>query len=120
MQIHNACIAMHDGHHTVPNQDNGTSLVLINLENIVVPSLHQGFVSAKSVQPCYLHNEDTNLLPKTTLEKSTMKSSGILKEKSKTKQLGFLVTTVIWPYLKKPKIYYRTQKMCQHFPSSIV
>lgn len=41
-----------------------------------------------SVQPCCLHNEDTNLLPKTTLEKSTMKSSGILKEKSKTKQLG--------------------------------
>lgn len=46
-KVHNACIAMHDGHHTVLNQDNGTSLVLINLENIVVPSLHQGFVSAE-------------------------------------------------------------------------
>lgn len=87
-------------------------LILINLENIAVPSIHQGFVSAE-LCAALLHNEDTNLLPKTTLEKSTMKSSGILKEKSKTKQLGgFFVTTVIWPYLRKPQIYYRTQKMC--------
>lgn len=63
-------------------------LILINLENIAVPSIHQGFVSAE-LCAALLHNEDTNLLPKTTLEKSTMKSSGILKEKSKTKQLGF-------------------------------
>lgn len=38
---------MHDGHHTVMNQNNGTSLVLINLENTAVPSIHQGFVSAE-------------------------------------------------------------------------
>lgn len=38
---------MYDGYHTVLNQTNGTSLVLINLENIAVPSIHQGFVSAE-------------------------------------------------------------------------
>lgn len=38
---------MHDRHHTVLNQNNGTSLVLINLENIAVPSIDQGFVSAE-------------------------------------------------------------------------
>lgn len=71
------------------NQNNRTNFVLINLENFAVPSVGLGFLSAELcatllVAQCMVH-EDTNLLPKTILEKSTMKSSGILKEKSNTK-----------------------------------
>lgn len=71
------------------NQNNGTNLGLINLENFAVPSIGLGFLSAEPcatllVAQCMMH-EDTNLLPKTILEKSMMKSSGILKEKSSTK-----------------------------------
>lgn len=67
------------------NQNHGTSLVHINLENFVVPAIGLGLTSAQlctTLMPaqCKIH-EDTNLFPKTILEKSTMKSSGILKEK---------------------------------------
>jgi len=82
---------MHDGHHVMLNQNHGTNLVLINLENFAVPSIGPGFLSAELCAALHLHvHEDTNLLPKTMLEKSTMKSSGILKEKSNTKQLSVL------------------------------
>ena len=80
---------MHDGHHVTLNQNNGTNLALIDLENLAVPSIGLGFLSAELcatllAAQCMIC-EDTNLLPKTILEKSTMKSSGILKEKSNTK-----------------------------------
>lgn len=77
---------MHDGHHVMLIQNNGTNLVLINLENFAVPSIGLGFfVSRALCNPAgytSMIHEDTNLLPKTILQKSTMKSSGILKEKS--------------------------------------
>lgn len=81
--------AMHGGHDVMLNQNKETNHVLINLDNVAVPSVGLRFLSAELcatllVAQCVTH-EDTNLLPKTMLEKSTMKSSGILKKKSNTK-----------------------------------
>lgn len=80
---------MHGGHDVMLNQNKETNHVLINLDNVAVPSVGLRFLSAELcatllVAQC-VTREDTNLLPKTMLEKSTMKSSGILKKKSNTK-----------------------------------
>lgn len=85
---------MHGGHDVMLNQNEVINLVLINLDNVAVPSVGLRFLLAELyltllVAQCVTH-KDTNLLPKTILEKSTMKSSGILKKNSNTKYLSVL------------------------------
>lgn len=40
---------MHDGHHDMLIQNNGTNLVLINLENFAVPSIGLGFFVSRAL-----------------------------------------------------------------------
>lgn len=45
---------MHGGHDVMLNQNKETNHVLINLDNVAVPSVGLRFLSAE--RPCWLHN----------------------------------------------------------------
>lgn len=66
-----------DGQKFILNQNNCANLVLMNC----CVFNRSGIWSTSRVAQYMIH-ENTNLLPKTTLEKSVMKSSGILKERA--------------------------------------